>query len=157
MEEKSGKSIIVSGLLKKVETTGTRIDVQLQFGEDTISQRQSIMTACSAALASVTAAENINVISTFTGTQIWNIIAVSSCKGGVGKSTVAVNLAYSLRGMGFKVGILDADVFGPSLPTMTRASQRVLTEAKSGRMAPWEYEGVRLMSLGFLNAGAGEL
>jgi Mrp family chromosome partitioning ATPase len=156
LEEKSGKSIIVCGLLKGVDTTDLKIKVELQFDEDTLDQRRGIIDACRTALTSIAPQEDISVTAAFIGTKVRNIIAVSSCKGGVGKSTVAVNLAYTLRGMGFATGILDADVFGPSLPTMTRASQRVLTGASNGRIAPWEYEGVRLMSLGFLNAGAGQ-
>lgn len=82
--------------------------------------------------------------------QVRHIIAVSSCKGGVGKSTVSVNLAYSLAGMGAKVGILDADVYGPSLPTMLSPENPVLEmDPETSAITPAEYHGVKVVSFGF--------
>lgn len=86
--------------------------------------------------------------------KISNIIAVSSCKGGVGKSTVAVNLAYTLAGMGARVGIFDADVFGPSLPTMVSPENRLLVmNPESKYILPTEYLGVKMVSFGFAGQG----
>lgn len=85
---------------------------------------------------------------------ISNIVAVSSCKGGVGKSTVAVNLAYTLAGMGARVGIFDADVYGPSLPTMVSPENRLLEmNAETRTIIPTEYLGVKLVSFGFAGQG----
>lgn len=78
-----------------------------------------------------------------------NIIAVGSGKGGVGKSTTAVNLALALAQEGSKVGILDADIYGPSIPTMLNLYER--PQSEDGRhMLPLEAYGVKAMSIGFL-------
>ncbi|GJM93309.1 hypothetical protein PR202_ga09855 [Eleusine coracana subsp. coracana] len=75
-------------------------------------------------------------------------------KGGVGKSTVAVNLAYTLAGMGARVGIFDADVFGPSLPTMVSPENRLLVmNPESKAILPTEYLGVKMVSFGFAGQG----
>lgn len=83
---------------------------------------------------------------------IQNIIAVASGKGGVGKSTVTANLAVTLAKMGFKVGLLDADIYGPSMPIMFDVAQEkplsVNVNGKS-KMKPVESYGVKLLSIGF--------
>lgn len=84
--------------------------------------------------------------------NISNIIAISSGKGGVGKSTITANLAVSLSKMGFSVGILDADIYGPSIPLMFDVSNKkplaVNVEGKS-KMKPIENYGVKILSIGF--------
>ena len=74
---------------------------------------------------------------------------------GVGKSTTAVNLAYTLAQMGARVGILDADVYGPSLPTMVSPNPAVLQmDPVTKQLTPAEYEGVKLVSFGFAGQGS---
>lgn len=80
-----------------------------------------------------------------------NLIAVGSGKGGVGKTTVAVNLAVALAKLGHKTGLLDADVYGPNVPLMMGIQDT--PTARGDRIQPLEQYGVRLMSMGFLNPG----
>ena len=83
---------------------------------------------------------------------IKNIVAVASGKGGVGKSTVTANLAVTLAKMGFKVGILDADIYGPSIPIMFDVAQeRPLSVTQDGKskMKPVENYGIKVLSIGF--------
>jgi ATP-binding protein involved in chromosome partitioning len=82
---------------------------------------------------------------------IGHIVAVSSGKGGVGKSTVAVNLAVALARLGARVGILDTDVYGPNVPIMLGG--RDMPEARGEKIVPPVYHGVKTMSIGLLNPG----
>jgi ATP-binding protein involved in chromosome partitioning len=79
---------------------------------------------------------------------IKNVIAIGSGKGGVGKSTIAVAVAYGLRSYGAKVGLMDADVYGPSVPHLVGASGRPM--ARGERIQPIETGGLKVMSMGFL-------
>ena len=84
--------------------------------------------------------------------QVKNVIAVSSGKGGVGKSTIAANLAVALSKLGYKVGLLDADIFGPSVPKMFQVEDaRPYAETVEGRdlIVPIEKYGIKLLSIGF--------
>jgi ATP-binding protein involved in chromosome partitioning len=78
-----------------------------------------------------------------------NVIAVAAGKGGVGKSTVAVNLALALARHGAKVGLLDADVFGPSIPTMLGAPEQPASASPESRIIPAIHQGLKVISVGF--------
>ena len=84
-------------------------------------------------------------------TGVNHLIAVGSGKGGVGKTTVSVNLAVALASMGHKTGLMDADVYGPNVPLMMGINRTPM--AYGERIQPLEQYGVKLMSMGFLNPG----
>jgi ATP-binding protein involved in chromosome partitioning len=119
---------------------------------------RDVLCAAARTVAGVTAVD-VNVSSQVTAHQVQrgvallpgvaNVIAVSSGKGGVGKSTTAVNLALALAAEGARVGLLDADIYGPSLPLMMGIEGR--PESEDGKtMAPLVNHGVQVMSIGFL-------
>jgi len=84
--------------------------------------------------------------------KVKHTIAIASGKGGVGKSTVSVNLALALSKLGLKVGLLDADIYGPSIPLMmgVESKPQIYQEEGTKKMLPLENYGVKLMSIGFL-------
>ena len=89
--------------------------------------------------------------------EITHFLAVYSCKGGVGKSTVAVNLAYELACLGGRVGLLDLDVYGPSLPILVQPDDVAIRRSDKGRgmVVPIDHQGVKQLSLGFVNRSSG--
>ncbi|KAH6590150.1 hypothetical protein BASA50_009563 [Batrachochytrium salamandrivorans] len=82
--------------------------------------------------------------------NVSHVIAVASGKGGVGKSTTSVNLAVALAGLGQRVGLLDADIFGPSIPKMMNLKGQPCVDQSTGMLIPLTNYGVRCMSMGFL-------
>jgi len=134
---------------------------EIELGYPAASQHAAIQAALTEAARRVPGVGTVNIrVSTRViahqvqrGVQLLpgvaNIIAVSSGKGGVGKSTTAVNLALALAAEGARVGLLDADIYGPSLPLMMGLSGR--PESEDGKtMAPLVNHGVQVMSIGFL-------
>jgi Mrp family chromosome partitioning ATPase len=89
--------------------------------------------------------------------EISHFLAVYSCKGGVGKSTVAVNLALELARMGGRVGLLDLDLYGPSLPVLWQPKDPAVRRSEKGKgmILPIEEAGVKFLSLGFVNRNSG--
>src|ERR1039457_6861184 len=82
--------------------------------------------------------------------QVKHIVAVSSCKGGVGKSTIACALSLELVHRGFKTGLLDADIYGPSLPSLFQLQNAQVKSNEFKMISPIEHKGLKLMSFGFL-------
>ena len=157
----TGNDFVSTKALKNLQATDGDVAFDLEMGYPAKSQIPALRRALIAAAKSVPGVDNVsvNVTTKITahavqrGVQLMpnvkNIIAVASGKGGVGKSTTAVNLALALAAEGAKVGILDADIYGPSQPMMMGVEGR--PESEDGKtMEPLENYGVQVISIGFL-------
>lgn len=142
-----------------IEVNDTTIQVIFEGKPDQLKELEGIRAFCEAALKKqcpnhkilcALIAEKKNKPQTFESLQgIKHIIAVASGKGGVGKSTTTVNLAFALTQLGYKVGILDADIYGPSLPTMMGLSDKPDVTADK-KLRPVMAYGIACMSIGLL-------
>ncbi len=157
----TGRDFVTAKAVKKVVVDGGDVAVELVLGYPAKSQHEMLRKLVQAAVGELPGAGRVTVsIATKIVSHavqrgvklvpgVKNIVAVASGKGGVGKSTTAVNLALALASEGATVGILDADIYGPSQPTMLGISGR--PESTDGKtLEPLEAYGIQAMSIGFM-------
>ena len=164
IDPNTGKNFVTTKAFKNLTVSGGDVGFDIELGYPAKSQHAALRAALIAAAQGVAGVTSVSVNVTThivahavqRGIQLLpgvkNIVAVASGKGGVGKSTTAVNLALALAAEGARVGLLDADIYGPSLPMMMGVQGR--PESTDGKtMEPMENHGVQVMSIGFLVDG----
>ena len=154
------KDLVTLNMIRELEiTNGDTAKFTLMLTTKACPMKSEIEDNCRNACLSVDGIENIDMTTDaetpkpFGGekevlTEVGHVIAVASGKGGVGKSTVTTNLACALAASGARVGLMDADIYGPSIPTMMGVQQQPYVSNK--KMIPVEAHGIQLMSIGFL-------
>src|SRR5690606_26412157 len=161
------RDVVSFGLVKNIATNADAVAVTLQLTSANVEAAKQIKADCEAVLKSLPGVNVVHVdvkqpaaaATGAGGASTWanqnrvpgikRVVAVASGKGGVGKSTTSVNLACGLRHLGMRVGLLDCDIYGPSIPLMMGINQRPgLSEEE--KMIPPTSHGVKLMIMGFL-------
>ncbi len=159
------KDIITLDLVKDIEVSDAKVTFTVQVSNPAMHGRRRMQEACEFAMERAFGkevevecnvvpieggAENANLRRVMPGVK--NIVAVASGKGGVGKSTVAANIAVGLAERGFKVGMIDADIYGPSMPTMfdlVNEKPSIIEQNGKQYIDPLENYGVKVLSIGF--------
>jgi len=162
-DPKSGQSMIDSGIIQSLELEGSELNISILANRLDATEKSGINERIAVLVQSSYPELNVNLHmvskADFVESDdkvlptVKHIIAVASGKGGVGKSTVSVNLAFALNRLGYKTGILDADVYGPSIPTMLGLrSVRPDIDNTYGKpkLVPPEVSGVAAMSIGMI-------
>ncbi|MEM7412554.1 MAG: Mrp/NBP35 family ATP-binding protein [Myxococcota bacterium] len=154
-----GKSIVELGFIKNLAIDGSRVAFDIELTTPACPVKEEFQRAAKERVSALDGVSDVEVTMTADTRGrtpepsgevlpgVRNTLAVASGKGGVGKSTVAINLALSLAKSGASVGVLDADVYGPSLPLLTGVHGRPRAENK--QIFPHEAHGMKLMSMGF--------
>ena len=161
VDPNTGRDFVSTKLLRNLKIEGGDVSFEVELGYPAKSQVPALRKALIAAVRTLPGVENVSVQIGWKITahavqrgvqllpRVKNVVAVASGKGGVGKSTTTVNLALALAAEGAKVGILDADIYGPSQPMMMGITGR--PESEDGKsMMPLANYGVEVMSIGFL-------
>ena len=162
VDANTGKDLVSTRCVKNIKITGSDVSLDVELGYPAKSQIEGLRAAVIAQLKTIPGIGNIsaNVFSKVVTHAVQkgvklipgvkNIIAVASGKGGVGKSTTAVNLALALSAEGANVGLLDADIYGPSLPQMLGIATGRPESADGKSLEPMDAHGIQAMSIGFL-------
>ena len=162
VDANTGKDLVSSRSARNIKITGSDVALDVELGYPAKSQIEGLRNAVIARLKTIPGIGNIsaNVFSKVVTHAVQkgvklvpgvkNIIAVASGKGGVGKSTTAVNLALALAAEGATVGLLDADIYGPSLPQMLGIATGRPESTDGKGLEPMEAHGIQAMSIGFL-------